>query len=182
MRGAWELPERRSLLRNNCDGTFTDVTDASGLARPSSKSQTAVWTDVNNDGFLDLFVGNEDTRSQLFLNKKDGTFEDVAHAAGVDRLSFAKAVSAGDYDNDGWPDLYVSNLGGGNYLYHNNRDGTFTEVGARCRCARTWTVFWRVVLRLRQRRVAGPVRHQLLRERGRHRCARTSACRTTHQR
>ena len=129
MRGGWELRERRSLLKNNCNGTFTDVTVASGLARPATKSQAAVWTDVNNDGFLDLFVGNEDSRAQLFLNKKDGTFEDVAHAAGVDRMSFAKAVSAADYDNDGWQDLYVSNLGGGNYLYHNNHDGTFTEVG-----------------------------------------------------
>jgi tetratricopeptide (TPR) repeat protein len=128
MRGGWEFRQRRSLLRNDCHGAFTDVTAASGLARPSTRSQTAVWTDVDNDGFVDLFVGNEDTRAQLFLNKKDGTFEDVAHRAGVDRLAFTKSVTAGDYDNDGWPDLYVSNQGGGNYLYHNNRDGTFTEV------------------------------------------------------
>lgn len=128
MRGAWEARERRSLLRNNCDGTFTDVTVTGGLARPSTRSQTAVWTDINNDGFVDLFVGNEDSRAQLFLNKKDGTFEDIARAAGVDRLAFSKSVVAADYDNDGWPDLYVSNLGGGNYLYHNNRNDTFTEV------------------------------------------------------
>jgi tetratricopeptide (TPR) repeat protein len=128
MRGGWEFRQRQSLLRNNCDGTFTNVTVASGLARPSTRSQTAVWTDINNDGFVDLFVGAEDTRAQLFLNRKNGTFEDIAHAAGVDRSAYTKSVTAGDYDNDGWPDLYVSNFGGANYLYHNNRDGTFTEV------------------------------------------------------
>jgi tetratricopeptide (TPR) repeat protein len=128
MRGGWEARERRSLLRNNCNGTFTDVTVASGLARPATKSQTAVWTDINNDGYLDLFVGNEDSRAQLFLNRKDGTFEDIAHAAGVDRQAFTKGVTAGDYDNDGWPDLYVSNIGGTSFLYHNNHDQTFTEV------------------------------------------------------
>jgi tetratricopeptide (TPR) repeat protein len=128
MRGGWEVRQRRSLLRNNCDGTFTDVTVASGLARPSTKSQTAVWTDIDNDGYVDLFVGNEDSPAQLFLNRKDGTFTDIARAAGVDRSAFSKSVTAGDFDNDGWPDLYVSNIGGSNYLYRNNRDGTFTEV------------------------------------------------------
>jgi hypothetical protein len=127
LRGAWGVPERKSLLRNNCNGTFTDVTVASGLARPATSTQAAAWTDVNNDGLVDLFVGNENSAAQLFLNKGDGTFEDVAHAAGVDRTAFSKAVAAGDYDNDGWPDLYVSNLGGVNFLYHNNHDGTFTE-------------------------------------------------------
>ena len=60
LRGGWELPQRNSLLRNNCDGTFTDVTAASGLAEPATATQTAAWADVNNDGLLDLFVGNED--------------------------------------------------------------------------------------------------------------------------
>ena len=128
MRGGWELPQRRSLLKNNCDGTFTDVTAAAGLAVPATSSQTAVWADVDNDGWLDLFVGNEDRPAQLFHNRRDGTFEDVAARAGVDRAAFTKAVTFADYDNDGWPDFYVSNLGGGNFLYHNNRDGTFTEV------------------------------------------------------
>jgi hypothetical protein len=129
LRGGWEMAQRKSLLRNNCDGTFTDVTVASGLARPATSTQTAAWTDINNDGFLDLFVGNEESAAQLFLNKGDGTFEDIAHAAGVDRTAFTKGVAAADFDNDGWPDLYVSNLGGRNFLYHNNHDGTFTELG-----------------------------------------------------
>ncbi len=128
LRGGWELPQRKSLLRNNCDGTFTDVTAAAGLAVPATSTQSAVWVDINNDGLLDLFVANENGPAQLFLNKGDGTFQDVAHSAGVDRIAFSKSVIAADYDNDGWPDLFVSNLTGPNFLYHNNHDNTFTEV------------------------------------------------------
>jgi tetratricopeptide (TPR) repeat protein len=128
LRGAWEFPMRKSLLRNNCDGTFTDVTREAGLAEPATRTQTAVWVDIDNDGFLDLLVGNENGPSQLFRNKGDGTFEDISHSAGVDKITFTKGVVAADYDNDGFADLYVSNLYGGNFLYHNNHDGTFTEV------------------------------------------------------
>ena len=128
LRGGWEVPQRKSLLRNNCDGTFTDVTAASGLAKPATSTQTAAWADINNDGWLDLFVGNEDRASQLFLNKGGGTFEDVSHAAGVDRVAFTKGVSALDYDNDGFTDFYVSNFNGNNFLYRNNHDNTFTET------------------------------------------------------
>jgi len=131
LRGAWEFPIRKSLLRNNCNGTFTDVTREAGLAEPATSTQTAVWVDIDNDGLLDLFVGNENSPSQLFRNKGDGTFEDISHAAGIDRTAFTKAVAAGDYDNDGYMDLYVSNLYSDNFLYHNNHDGTFTEVGAK---------------------------------------------------
>ena len=128
LRGGWEIPQRKSLLRNNCDGTFTDVTKESGLAAPATSSQTAVWADINNDGFLDLFVGNENRPNQLFLNNGDGTFKDIAPAAGTDKVAFTKAVVAADYDNDGYVDFYVSNYRGDNSLYHNNHNGTFTEI------------------------------------------------------
>ena len=128
LRGGWEVPQRKSLLKNNCDGTFADVTKAAGLAEPATSTQTAVWTDINNDGLLDLFVGSENGPAQLFLNNGDGTFKEISHSAGVDKITYAKGVVAGDYDNDGWPDLYVSNFQGENLLYHNNHDGTFTEV------------------------------------------------------
>jgi len=128
LRGGWQLPVRRSLLRNNCNGTFTDVTSASGLAQPATSTQTAVWADINNDGLLDLFLGRENRPAQLFLNRGDGTFKDVSHSAGVDRIAFTKGVAAADYDNDGYVDLYVSNLDGDNFLYHNNHNNTFTEV------------------------------------------------------
>jgi hypothetical protein len=127
LRGGWEQPQRHSLLRNNCKGSFTDVTVASGLAQPTS-SQAAVWTDIDNDGFVDLFVGNENSASQLFLNKGNGTFENIAAAAGVDKTAISKGVTAADYDNDGWPDLYVSNRGGPNFFYRNNGNRTFTEI------------------------------------------------------
>jgi tetratricopeptide (TPR) repeat protein len=130
MRGGWDLPQRRSLLRNNCDGTFTDVTVAAGLLTPVTSSQTAAWADIDNDGWIDLFVGNEDGPAQLFQNRRDGTFADIAASAGVQRSAFTKGVAAGDYDNDGFPDFYVSNFRGANLLYRNNHDRTFTEVAA----------------------------------------------------
>ena len=129
LRGGWEFPMRKSLLRNNCDGTFTDVTEESGLGAVMTATQTAAWADIDNDGFVDLFVGNENGPSQLFRNKGDGTFEDISHSAGVDKVAFTKGVVAADYDQDGYMDFYVSNYFGGNFLYHNNHDRTFTEVG-----------------------------------------------------
>src|SRR5215472_11910639 len=128
LRGGWEVAQRKSLLRNNCDGTFTDVTKESGLASPATSSQTAVWADINNDGLLDLFVGNESGPNQLFLNHGDGTFKDIAAPAGVDHSAFTKAVVAADFDNDGYVDFYVANYRGYNSLFHNNHDGTFTDI------------------------------------------------------
>jgi tetratricopeptide (TPR) repeat protein len=129
LRGAWEqVGERKSLLRNNCNGTFTDVTQESGLAKPATNTQAGVWADINNDGLLDLFAGNESGPSQLFLNKGDGTFQDISHSAGIDRTSFAKGVVAADYDHDGYVDFYVTNASGSNFLYHNNHNGTFTDI------------------------------------------------------
>ena len=129
LRGAWEAANRKSLLRNNCNGTFTDVTDESGLGKSVTSTQTAAWADIDNDGNLDLFIGNENTPSQLFRNRGDGTFEDISHAAGIDKVAFSKGVTAADYDNDGYVDFYVSNVTGANFLYHNNGNGTFTEIG-----------------------------------------------------
>ena len=140
LRGGWQQPMRSSLLRNNCDGTFTDVTEEAGLAEPIA-SQTAVWADIDNDGLLDLFIGNEQGPSRLYHNKGDGTFENIAAAAGVDRVAFSKGVVAADYDNDGFVDFYVSNLGGDNFLYHNNHDRTFTEVGKQAGVQAPWMSF-----------------------------------------
>jgi tetratricopeptide (TPR) repeat protein len=128
-RGGWEYAQRKSLLRNNCDGTFTDVTNASGLGATVTATQAAVWADIDNDGYLDLFLANENAPAQLFHNKGDGTFEEIGHAAGIDQTAFSKGVTAADYDRDGLMDIYVSNLQGKNYLYHNNGDLTFTEIG-----------------------------------------------------
>jgi len=145
LRGGWEFPMRKSLLRNNCDGTFTDVTEESGLGAVMTATQTAAWADIDNDGFVDLFVGNENGPSQLFRNRGDGAFEDISHAAGVDKVAFTKGVVAADYDQDGYMDFYVSNYFGGNFLYHNNHDRTFSEVGKQAGVQdtqRSFAVWW----------------------------------------
>ena len=136
LRGGWQsLPQPKSLLRNDCRGRFTDVTEEAGLASVRTSTQTAVWTDFDNDGWLDLFVGAEGTAAQLFHNRGDGTFVDIAREAGVARVAFTKGVTAMDFDNDRLPDLYVSNYGGRNFLYRNNGDGTFTEMAEAARVA-----------------------------------------------
>jgi len=129
LRGGWEFAQRKSLLRNNCNGTFTDVTDASGLGSAVTSTQAAAWADIDNDGYLDLFIGNEKSPAQLFHNKGDGTFEEIGQAAGIDQAAFSKGVAAADYDHDGFVDFYVTNQNGVNFLYHNNGNKTFTEVG-----------------------------------------------------
>ena len=131
LRGGWMDPETlcaNSLLENDGHGAFRDVTFKVGLGDVHYQTQTADWADFDNDGFLDLYIGNENNPNQLFRNTGHRSFVDVAKQAGVDNLRFSKGVSWGDYDNDGYADLYVSNLGGENRLYHNNRNGTFTDV------------------------------------------------------
>jgi tetratricopeptide (TPR) repeat protein len=136
LRGAWLEEAGRhpnSLLRNNGDGTFTDVTFETGLGEHHYPTQTASWADYDNDSDLDLYVGNEtngglSASCQLFENQDDGTFVDVASDAGVTNDRFTKAVMWGDYDGDGWPDLYVSNLYDDNRLYRNLHDGRFEDV------------------------------------------------------
>lgn len=150
MRGAWLEDIGRSypnsLLANDGTGRFTDVTKVVGLAEQHFPTQAAAWADYDNDGDLDLFVGNEHFPSQLFQNEGDGSFVDTAIEAGVTNDDFAKAAVWGDFDNDGFPDLYVSNFGGLNRLYRNNGDGTFEDVAfdlgveAPTRSFPTW--FW----------------------------------------
>ncbi len=136
VRGGWMGKKGRhppSLLRNNGDGTFTDVTFDMGLGEEYYPSQTASWADFDGDGDLDVYVGREttdevpDARSQLFENRGNG-FVDVARERGVTNGRFAKAVIWGDYDADGLPDLYVSNIHDDNRLYHNVGGGTFVDV------------------------------------------------------
>jgi hypothetical protein len=134
LRGAWEKPARLSLLRNK-KGAFEDVTIASGLGVPIS-TESAVWGDYDNDGWLDLFVCGEfvrnhadpTTRCRLYHNEGDGKFENVADRAGIVNEYADKGSAWGDYDNDGWLDLFVSNHDGPCRLYHNERNGTFRDV------------------------------------------------------
>jgi hypothetical protein len=151
LRGAWLGAAGRhpkSLLRNEGDGTFRDVTFEAGLGERFFPTQTAAWADYDLDGDLDVYVGAECSRDtgtqpvapearttheagQLFRNEGDGTFRDVASEAGVENFRFAKGVVWGDFDGDRLPDLYVSNLGWENRLYRNRGDGTFEDVAPR---------------------------------------------------
>jgi ASPIC/UnbV protein/VCBS repeat protein len=139
LRGGWLFDKGRypnSLVRNNGDGTFVDVTFSAGLGEVFYPKQTASFADYDNDGDLDIYIGNESTQSvtapcQLFRNNGDETFTDVAREAGVTNDRFAKSVVWGDYDGDGLPDIYVGNLGEPNRLYHNLGDGTFIDMAPR---------------------------------------------------
>jgi len=150
------------LYHNSGGGTFTDVTAASGVD-DARWSTGAAFGDFDRDGRLDLFVANyvdfklsdlprfgkgkfclyhgisvqcgpqglPGAGDSLFHNNGDGTFADVSVKAGVSDPAgrYGLGVAWTDIDQDGWPDLYVANDDGPNFLYHNNRDGTFTEIG-----------------------------------------------------
>lgn len=129
LRGAWNRPgdQPNSLLRNNGDGTFEDVTKAAGLLS-FHPTQNAAWSDYDRDGHLDLFIGNESDegnfhKSELYHSNGNGTFTEVAAQAGVDVAAFVKGCAFGDVNNDGYPDLYVSNLMGPNSLFMNQGPG-----------------------------------------------------------
>jgi hypothetical protein len=128
LRGAWKGKfgrEPNSLLRNNGDGTFTDVTTISGLLS-FHPTQTATWNDFDNDGWLDLFIGNESDFGQnelhpceLYMNNQDGTFREVAAPAHCNLMYFVKGVTSGDYDHDGFKDIYLSTMDGKRKLLKN---------------------------------------------------------------
>jgi len=126
-RGAWLGPQGNhpnSLLRNNGNFTFTDVTEEAGLLS-FHPTQAGVWFDYNGDGWLDLFIGNESTprtnhSCELYRNNGNGTFTECAAENGVDIVRFVKGVVSGDYNNDGRPDLYLSCRDGENILLRND--------------------------------------------------------------
>jgi len=143
------------LFHNNGNGTFTDVTQKAGLFGPKEFSTSAAWVDYDKDGKLDLVVANyvqwsidsdlyctldgksksyctpesyKGTSVRLWHNRGDGTFEDITKKAGLaDPTSKTLGIAIIDYDNDGWPDLLLSNDTQPNKLYRNNGNGTFTE-------------------------------------------------------
>ena len=141
LRGGWlrkggEHPN--SLLRNNGDGKFEDVTKSSGLLS-FHPTQTAAWADVNKDGYLDLFIGNEFVKREgehsceLYINQGDGTFKEEAKEYGLGGIDkYVKGVAFGDINNDLWPDLYISVMGGKNLLFKND-NGKFISIGKKAR-------------------------------------------------
>ena len=130
------------LFRNNGDGTFSDVTERSGIGQDCCTT-VASWADYDNDGDLDLYVGRYlDPRieipttfyarngepNQLYRNNGDGTFSNVTEQAAVGETGLCLGTVFGDFDGDGFADLYVVNDFGRNTLYRNNGDGTFRDV------------------------------------------------------
>ena len=130
LRGAWlgsSGNHPNSLLRNNGNGTFTDVTKSSGILS-FYPTQTASWADVNNDGYLDLFIGNEYNPCELFINQGNGKFLEQSKKYNLNQINgFVKGVVFGDINNDQWPDLFVSVLGGKNFLFK-NEFGVFSDI------------------------------------------------------
>src|SRR5215475_9129974 len=118
------------VYHNNGNGTFTEVAQKIGLAKPA-KGLGIAFADYDRDGHIDLFFANDSMVEHLYHNKGDGTFEEVGLLAGIaadiDGHTYAgMGVDFSDYDNDGWPDIVVTNLANQRYaLYHNNGDGTF---------------------------------------------------------
>ncbi len=133
--GPLGLPGGRDILfHNNGDGTFRDVTGQAGIDGGRYYGLGVVWCDYDRDGRLDIYVANDSTPSSLYHNNGDGTFTDVAPQAGVaysgEGLEQAgMGVDFADYDNDGWGDLVKGNFSDDvKNLYHNNSDGTFTDL------------------------------------------------------
>ena len=126
--------ERTKLYHNNHDGTFTDVSDKSGVGLAESKGMGVVLADFKNDGWPDIAISNDTWPNFLFQNNRDGTFTDVSLISGLaasedGRYEAGMGIDAADVDGDGFLDVYITHLDMElNRLYHNNGDGTFTDV------------------------------------------------------
>ena len=126
--------KRDLLYRGLGDGTFEYVSDVAGIVTSSDRGRTGFWVDYDNDGKLDLFVKNYGSVNRLYKNNGDGTFTEVAGAAGLADATLGKNAgticSFVDYDNDGFMDVFFSGDGTTDVLYHNNGNGTFSDVTA----------------------------------------------------
>jgi hypothetical protein len=126
------------LFRNLGNYRFEDVTQKAGVgAAPGVWNEGATFVDINNNGLLDIYVCRFNAPNLLYINQGDGTFKEMAHAYGLDVTDACSMAAFCDYDRDGWLDVFIQtnvlNYGehpGGqrNYLFHNNRNGTFTDV------------------------------------------------------
>jgi enediyne biosynthesis protein E4 len=143
-------PAASWLFHNNGDGTFTDVSTSSGIAKHLGKAWGVVAADLNNDGKMDLFVANDTVQNFLYMNRGNGRFEEIAALAGVGysetgRPRSGMGVDATDFNQDGWMDLFVANIDHEEYsLYQNNHNETFddqadsTAIGAATRLMSGW--------------------------------------------
>ncbi len=120
------------LFKNNGDGTFSNVSMAAGIGTGSHLSFCSAFFDFNNDGYQDIYVSNdkEVEVNLMYQNNGDGTFTEVAEATGTAISIDAMSVTVGDYNNDGWFDLYITNAPDGNVFFRNNGNGTFTDIAS----------------------------------------------------
>ncbi len=118
------------LFKNNGDSTFTNVNDIAGIENVNYFSLCTAFFDYNNDGWQDIYVANDkyDTANLLYKNNGDGTFEEVGEESGTNISIDAMSTTIGDYNKDGWLDIYVSNTINGNVFFKNNGDGTFSDI------------------------------------------------------
>ncbi|MEM9917251.1 MAG: FG-GAP-like repeat-containing protein [Bacteroidota bacterium] len=133
------------LCRNKGDGTFEEIGIAAAVA-VEGQSVASVFGDINNDGRLDLYVTVVNGNDHLFLNKGDGTFEDISLSAGIQNLGIPKSVNMADVNQDGWLDIYVTNFEAENKLYLNQQNLTFSDgtdaAGALDTLASMGTIFF----------------------------------------
>ena len=136
MCGPRGLPgEGDTLYRQKADGTFEEVSVKSGVQDPEKYyGFTSVFVHANDDNLVDLFVVNDSTPNQLYINKGDGTFEEIGYPSGTalnenGREQAGMGLAVGDYDNDGRIDFHITNFSDdSNVLYHNDGDNNFTDV------------------------------------------------------
>ncbi len=141
-------PQPSKLFHNNGDGTFSDVSKASGIANSLGKSFASVAVDINNDGLQDLFVANDTVANFMFVNRGGGKFEEIGLASGVGYSDAGSprsgmGVDATDFDGDGWQDLFVANIDQELFsLYHNDKNESFSdqagEIGQATRLLSGW--------------------------------------------
>jgi hypothetical protein len=123
-----------ALYHNNGNGTFTNVTVAAKIYQPDGKNLSVGAADYDNDGWPDLFVANDGLEAYLYHNQRNGTFKEIGVVSGMaltaqGRVMAAMCISLGDYDNDGWLDLYISDFQrSSDHLWHNEGSGFFAEV------------------------------------------------------
>jgi hypothetical protein len=120
------------LYRNNGNNTFTDVSNLTGISENSVLSFCSAFFDYNNDGFQDIYISNDRVNypNILYRNNGDNTFTDVSSASGTGIAIDAMSTTIGDYDSDGYLDIYVTNTPNGNVFLKNNGNGTFTNVAS----------------------------------------------------
>jgi hypothetical protein len=121
---------QRNYLYQNENGVFIDITEGAGINMENELTFCAAFFDYNNDGDQDIYIANDKSsnKNRLYKNNGDGTFEDVSDISGAGVSIDAMSTTIGDYNNDGWFDIYITNSPNGNQLLRNNGDETFTDV------------------------------------------------------